>query len=50
MVVMTLSQFSLAGNALALGGIGSPPCATTFLLALYDLLPNQSYQTSASPL
>lgn len=48
MVVMTLSQFSLAGNALALGGMGFTT-TTTFLLVLYDLLPNQSYQTAASP-
>lgn len=48
MVVMTLSQFSLAGKALALGGIDLPTTAT-FLLVLYDLLPNHSYQTAASP-
>ena len=47
MVVMTLSQFSLAGKALALGGMGFAP-TITFLLVLYDLLPNQSYQTAAS--
>ena len=30
MVVMTLSQFSLAGNALALEGMGFPPTTTFY--------------------